>query len=260
MTRRPVPAADRQGPGDRRGAGDRRGLGSLTVHPQWRSRIGGVAAPSLCDLRVLKAPDMPVVAGLLGRAGCLDGVDRHGSGRSLMVLAWLDRERLADLAAAAAGPAVSRHPVVSPHPVRSRPAYSPPPPAQPAAGQLDPRHPALGRLWPAGCVEIRWSGPNDRRIGDIAGACVEVGQLYVEPAVRRQGIGRALVAAAEQHCLSAGQPRLVAVLPPDDPGISTTEGALATAARAGYARLPQTGSSTGRAWVWRDLPEVSAPH
>ncbi len=78
------------------------------------------------------------------------------------------------------------------------------------------RHPTLAELsaasLPVGFVELRWDGPADAAVHDLAGDCVELMGPYVDRPVRCRGIGRALLGAAENRCLLAGRPRIVSAL------------------------------------------------
>lgn len=234
----------------------------LTVHPDWRAQVGGIAAPALCDIRAATLPDLHRGAALLARAGCPDPCGLHGGGDSLFLLAWSDPDAVAP---ADGGP---RRPGAG----SGGRACSP----SGAAVEADPgwdraRGPDHGPQ-AVGCVEIRWLGSRDPDIRYRAGDSVELACLQVEPALRRRGIGRALLAAAEHRCLLAGRSRIVASLPwsasragthacaTSAPASRVTPGAPERDGRAGYRPLCACGGATGAVAAARPPGPVACAH
>lgn len=174
----------------------------MSVHHDWTVQVAGMAAAGVCGIRPATGPEIVRAGGLLQRAGCGDIAARQASGRTLLLLAWMDPDRLL-------GPGAG-------------------------TGGLGEREPGAGTLRVVGCVEIDWSGPSAAGIGGAAADTVEVGRLYVEPALRGLGVGRALIAAAEAHCTAAGRSRLIS----DLAGTNASGAVTALAVGCGYTPIP----------------------
>lgn len=175
----------------------------IAVHPDWTVRVAGMAAAGVCTIRPATLPEAAGAGGLLERAGCRGAAGRQVSGRTLLLLAWLDLDRLPGTAGAGA-----------------------------RAAEVVAGGPRV-----VGCLEVSW--PVTTGTGAEAGNRVRLGHLHVESVVRRLGVGRALVSAAEAHCRAAGQLRIMADLTPG-PGADAvcSEGADALVAGCGYAPFP----------------------
>ena len=103
---------------------------------------------------------------------------------------------------------------------------------QQRAGQVTAIAAWLGER-PVGYCVVRWPIENGETTAHaIALGCAELGDLFVAPASRRQGVGRRLVEAAEAVALAHGSSRLgleVTVANPEN------EAARRLYAAAGYA-------------------------
>jgi len=182
----------------------------LVVHPDWLTHVSGVCAPVVCDIRPATEPDLVRAGELLVGAGRDDVVAAHAAGTSVVLVAWIDPEIV-----------VPDH--VPPHSRSARVTEAA------KHGPTDSTRDSSRRLtvpelsaasFAAGFVELRWAGPADVSVHDLAGDCVELIGPYVDRHVRRRGIGRALLAAAGSRCLLAGRPRIVSRLGP----VATSDG------------------------------------
>lgn len=179
----------------------------MGVHPDWTVRVAGMAAAGVCAIRPATLPDISAAGRLLDRAEYRQAAARQAAGRTLLLLAWMDPDRVSGTG----GP-----------------------------GGPDPGG-AAGGLRVVGCVEIDWTEAAEDGPGVQAGDRVRLGHLHVEPAVRRLGVARALVSAAEAHCRAAGRLRVVADLTSGPGGDAVTSlGVVALAAGSGYAPFPAT--------------------
>lgn len=205
----------------------------LIVHPDWQLRVAGIAAAAVCDVRPATAADRRLARAVLYPPGRPD--ERGSDEDTLLLVAWADPAILA--------------------------TGSGPPPGL-------PDRTAGSRVRPVGCLGIRWSGPIDPDVRAAAGSSVELFGLAVARGVRRLGIGRTLLGAAEHRCLQAGSPRLVVRIAADasEPLGRRVRAAGFESLFAGAAGVrPSTAAGADAAgngtWMLKDLPDpVGAAH